>query len=239
MRRAAYGAALAAMAPWIPSCLGMRRKAVDAVDFNFNANASVKSDAGADRLAEGSGVLACPGHLWTLGMSSEHGQGWRGAFIHIARCNGTSIANMTLLADSSNETSFCLPAKFMVDVRNESDAAGVQWFLANNESKSLSGGAPYSNSLCDGEEEEHIPPLVVSKEAEAVATNMDATVDDVAHAPRKHIAPHHHLMKTETESHSGVWSSAFRNYWNRYESRGEVLNVQHTMMREMIGMQFR
>lgn len=226
------------------------------------ANESVAARAGVNESRP-----ACPGlTTWTLVMQSEQDDGWRGASMHVSHCNGTSVlANQTLLSGRSKQETLCLPARFMVEVRGSPDAKGMQWSLASTGSgaKSLSGGVPSREGLCpEANQSASLLAAEVGAQANASASSQPAesatrantsassqAVQLGAKADTTRTADKARLAKAEPDIPGlmnlyglfwgKVWQDAFDNYWRRYEHNGQMLNVQTSMMSELIGVQFR
>jgi len=144
---------LAALIPVLP-LLGMRRKATETVDFS---DESTKEPAqGNSSLFVGGveGEAPCPGMMWTLAaLEGTHSDGWKGVNMLLSACDDTLLLNASL---SGSELPFnhriCLPGSFKIEVRNNLGLASnsaLRWQLGTEGGKSLSGGAPFSQSLCE------------------------------------------------------------------------------------------
>ena len=109
----------------------------------------------------------------TLNMYDSFGDGWNGNNFSLVSSNGTPFFNTTLSSGSSGSSSFCAPSDcYAVTCGGGAWQAEVSWDLVDtNGVVILSGGAPYSDSLCF--------PVILGC-MNPLADNFDstATIDD-------------------------------------------------------------
>ncbi|MGY8932434.1 MAG: hypothetical protein ACKVH2_06955, partial [Flavobacteriales bacterium] len=109
----------------------------------------------------------------TLNMYDSFGDGWNGNDFIMTSSNGTAFFTATLSSGSSGTSSVCAPADcYSVTCNGGSWQYEVSWTLTDSSGiVLLSGGAPYSNSLC-------LPVLTGCMSS--IANNYDslATIDD-------------------------------------------------------------
>lgn len=94
-------------------------------------------------------LTSCPGRMWTLQMQSPAADGWQGAHMLVSHCDGNVLFNSTLPNGHTAQASLCLPEQFSVSVAEGTKGQEVQWKLAaDGAAQHLSGGAPYTGTLC-------------------------------------------------------------------------------------------
>ena len=86
----------------------------------------------------------------TLNMYDSFGDGWNGNNFSLVSSNGTQFFNTTLSSGSSGSSSFCAPFDcYAVNCGGGTWQGEVSWDLVDsNGVVILSGGAPYSDSIC-------------------------------------------------------------------------------------------
>jgi hypothetical protein len=106
-------------------------------------------------------------------MIDSWGDGWNGNTFDVVDANGTVVSSSTLSSGSLGTETVCMQDLcYTINVGGGSYTYEVSWTLENSDGITiLSGGAPYSGSLC--------LPVVVGC-TDPLACNYDplATIDD-------------------------------------------------------------
>jgi len=118
---------------------------------------------------------SCGDPAYTLTMYDSFGDGWNGNTWDIVDANGSTLGSYTIASGSTATQTLCLaddPLCYTVTCGGGSWQTEVSWTLENSDGITiLSGGAPYSGSLC--------LPVIVGC-TDSLACNYDplATIDD-------------------------------------------------------------
>jgi hypothetical protein len=118
---------------------------------------------------------SCGDPAYTLTMYDSFGDGWNGNTWDIVDANGSTLGSYTIASGSTAAQTLCLaddPLCYTVTCGGGSWQTEVSWTLENSDGITiLSGGAPYSGSLC--------LPVIVGC-TDSLACNYDplATIDD-------------------------------------------------------------
>ncbi|MDC1063696.1 T9SS type A sorting domain-containing protein, partial [Flavobacteriales bacterium] len=118
---------------------------------------------------------SCGDPAYTLTMIDSYGDGWNGNTFDVTDASGTLISSSTLSSGALATDILCLAddiSCYTITVGGGSYTSEVSWTLANaNGVVILSGGAPYTGSLC-------LPVIVGCMDPTACNYDALATIDD-------------------------------------------------------------